>query len=548
MSRPTDVQDASPTPVDGTGRKTLRRRWIIGTILLTIASFLTWAYLPVGANITVSRETTYLLGPLNPDGTVNYLQAFADQHRQDVAPGENGAVLWVCALGPEVFHDYLRQQSLEQLGLSETDLLADAPHFILFHEYQALNPPADPDDTLDPNTFIGIPEDPSVDSPTIRGWLAANEHPLGLLAQAVDRPHFARPIVFDEGETTLRGLFPSHALHRGVEAITALVARAIYHAREGRFDDARTDLRTALRLTEREMDYGLAGWMINLGWRAVMIDAYRQTLFPAELPADQWRRILKDLRDVGPLPSADEIFELERLWALSVLTHYWRTGVDPLTGESPTKRVDLWQFRRLSLDWDELFKAVNTSYDESISLAQSATHREFQDRLGKLAASGAAGPSSSPGPLDRLTPELPAGIYEYCGRIFRATNTRRNREDIIGSLTILVPELIEHHCRYSASWRVLLATCAAKLHKAEHGTYPETIDELAVYLGGVPIDPFDGQPLRYVVDDLGPRIYSIGPNLTDDNGLSEWELWCEGVPELDDTDDDVVIHLDRPRP
>jgi hypothetical protein len=38
------------------------------------------------------------------------------------------------------------------------------------------------------------------------------------------------------------------------------------------------------------------------------------------------------------------------------------------------------------------------------------------------------------------------------------------------------------------------------------------------YLETVPVDPFDGQPLRYRTQGAGYVLYSIGPDLKDDGG------------------------------
>ena len=47
---------------------------------------------PRKVNITVGRETTYLTGPLNPDGTVNYLAALNAIYGKGVTPANNAVV------------------------------------------------------------------------------------------------------------------------------------------------------------------------------------------------------------------------------------------------------------------------------------------------------------------------------------------------------------------------------------------------------------------------------------------------------------------------
>ena len=60
----------------------------------------------------------------------------------------------------------------------------------------------------------------------------------------------------------------------------------------------------------------------------------------------------------------------------------------------------------------------------------------------------------------------------------------------------------------------------------ETGGYPETLGALAPkYFKELPIDPFSGEPLRYAREGNGKsyRLYSVGPDRTDDKG----ELWYD---------------------
>ena len=57
-----------------------------------------------------------------------------------------------------------------------------------------------------------------------------------------------------------------------------------------------------------------------------------------------------------------------------------------------------------------------------------------------------------------------------------------------------------------------------------HGAWPTSLDELD-FVGR---DPFDGEPLRYVVRDDAPTIYILGPDRVDDGGT-----WIMGPNGLD---------------
>jgi len=56
-------------------------------------------------------------------------------------------------------------------------------------------------------------------------------------------------------------------------------------------------------------------------------------------------------------------------------------------------------------------------------------------------------------------------------------------------------------------------------HDAEHGAYPERLEELAPGLGrGVPVDPFSGAPYLYESGEDGFLLYSVGRNQQDNGG------------------------------
>ncbi len=61
---------------------------------------------------------------------------------------------------------------------------------------------------------------------------------------------------------------------------------------------------------------------------------------------------------------------------------------------------------------------------------------------------------------------------------------------------------------------------AIEFYRREHGELPKTLTELVPkFLDTVPIDPMDGKPLRYVVNDDGYVLYSVGRNRIDDGGV-----------------------------
>jgi hypothetical protein len=65
----------------------------------------------------------------------------------------------------------------------------------------------------------------------------------------------------------------------------------------------------------------------------------------------------------------------------------------------------------------------------------------------------------------------------------------------------------------------LTATALEQFRGAHNNRYPASLSELTPdQLASVPLDPFDGQPMRYRSKGAGYLLYSIGPDLKDDSG------------------------------
>lgn len=66
-----------------------------------------------------------------------------------------------------------------------------------------------------------------------------------------------------------------------------------------------------------------------------------------------------------------------------------------------------------------------------------------------------------------------------------------------------------------------LTAIALELYRRRNGAYPARLDDLVPNcLPALPIDRFDGQPLRYLLTDDGPLLYSVGADRIDDGGAA----------------------------
>lgn len=74
--------------------------------------------------------------------------------------------------------------------------------------------------------------------------------------------------------------------------------------------------------------------------------------------------------------------------------------------------------------------------------------------------------------------------------------------------------------RIEAARRVVVAAIALKRFQLKHGNLPETLGELAPeFFSSVPVDPYDGKPLRYHPNADGTfLLYCVGEDGVDDGG------------------------------
>jgi hypothetical protein len=74
--------------------------------------------------------------------------------------------------------------------------------------------------------------------------------------------------------------------------------------------------------------------------------------------------------------------------------------------------------------------------------------------------------------------------------------------------------------RVEAAKQLIVTTIALKRYQLKHGNYPADLHSLVPeFVSTVPLDPVDGQPLRYRPNADGTfLLYSVGENGKDDGG------------------------------
>lgn len=136
---------------------------------------------------------------------------------------------------------------------------------------------------------------------------------------------------------------------------------------------------------------------------------------------------------------------------------------------------------------------IQAKYDEILNLAVAESHEPLWLRGKSQADADAAKLASSPWKGMRY---LPVAILM----------PSLSRAGIMGWLTVQ---------RRDAT----LTAISLELYHRGHGDWPASLDLLAPrFIPAVPVDQFDGKPLKYRIVDGRPLVYSVGADRKDDDG------------------------------
>ncbi len=145
------------------------------------------------------------------------------------------------------------------------------------------------------------------------------------------------------------------------------------------------------------------------------------------------------------------------------------------------------------------------------SLMRPVFRQGLASSLAVLAAVSDASRESTP----RMLQQLSVIESEHPGN---TTAIRR-----IWNTTSMIVQLSAHSARTIASAQALSAAATVALaierFRADHGMIPAALVNLVpVYLNAIPVDPYDGAPMRLRLDADGYTVYSVGLNAKDDGG------------------------------
>ena len=501
-------------------RQKRAKRVILLAIGLMLVAGLVCNYWPVKGHFTISRETTYITGPLNPDGTVNYVAALNERLSKGVTPENNATPLLIRAFGPALFPEWARQQYLELLRIE--DLPDKGDYFVNLDDYLAEAAPQsraaaalqdmDSDERWDMLETLCKTPWSAADHPAIAAWLKANEKPLSLIIEASKRPRYYLPRVSESPiprlVETMTPLLPY------LEHVEALTARAMLKLDGGDVDGAMVDLLAVHRLARLLAQPPLLiDKLIALAMEQTAAEGTIALANSGRLAGDQAKRMLLELNRVGPMPDViDAIDHGERFFMLECVMQLY--AGDSLDGTDSGPLASQKYFGT-AIDWDRMLRNFNRWYDRIVDALREPNARKRHETVDGL-ISELRQMNGGPATIIKLI------LGRLGGRASKAVMTDALSNIFIRLLTPIFSGLPDSRHEAVVRYDLIHITFALAAFKAEKDQYPAELAALVpAYIKAIPQDSFTNKPLIYKRIGEGYLLYSLGPNMKDDGGVED---------------------------
>jgi hypothetical protein len=487
----------------------------------------------------IGSDTTFVLGPVSDDGTIDYAAAINQRMRAEIKPEENAAVWIIRALGPNVPEYKYEPNLFQELGMQRPPVHGD----YLQPEY----PKPDVDvRNLDKQqqaelveTQIGQyidsmerPWKPS-EFPEIAEWIESNTSPLDVIHSATLCKRFFKPILLEEepGENgiftppLIADILPLNPLNHSIARM--LCSRAMLHLGNGDHKRAWQDLIACRRLA-RLISQGpcLIDVLVGYAIEQTVNDATVAFMIHAKASPAEWKSYLSEMKSLPPLAKTSEKVNLmERcstLDAIQTMAIGENEAVALLEIEPDLGKLGriVETFGLQSIDWTGALRVANQWYNRLVIAMKLPSYSERASAFAKIETE-----------LETMTLTItdPTKLVKIQEELQQEKQGKKTVDGGVVSrtlgeivVTLMLPavssaSLSEDRIRQQTA-QINIALGLAGYHAAK-GTYPEHLSDLKpAYLKQIPPDIFTGTPLLYQRTDEGYLLYSVGPNRKDDAG------------------------------
>lgn len=494
---------------------------------------------------TVSRETTYFLGPLDEDGFVDYVAALnraAPDH--GIANEDNAYVGLLEQIDTSDWNAEYRTKHYAALGLPLPEQPPESTFD--FDGYAERHGLAEDEDTAQDerpieDRYRGPPvilsevqaqrelalEGPwqTTDAPHVAAWLDELEDQLAGISNAVRREGYYCPLVKTQPCDTLLDIVLPH-LGKSRSIARALQARAFHRLGQDEINRAIEDIASMERLGRLiTRERFLISHLVAISIESLAQQSVKVVLRRPDVTADQIAR-LRSLRQ--QLPERDPLVnkvDMERAISLETLTRIARNAsaeaLDPVNG------INLDAMARVGMEPQEWFhlerglRRVNDTFDRLTDMPERYAEIEPWSESIEASLTEAQVNASGLVALAHLHKQADPGELK---EQLRNTVTDAVTNVILSTLTPAMAGAVKTDRHLKAFFELVDLGLALRAYNFDHGRYPDALDALVPdYVEAVPADFATGEPMHYQRKGDGFLLYSVGRDGEDDGGRHDMQ-------------------------
>ena len=479
--------------------------------------------------LEIGPDTTVIDGPMNPDGTINYLAYLNEKLSEGVTPENNFAVDVAMTMGEDTWvSEGFRVNVFKALGV---ELPAVDSTFVKYQTFLGISPEDRETDRRWEQSFDNAKEPWTTEEyPELKRWLDEQGAVLDRIASSTTRKDsYYFPIVFDDDEphaicdALLPWLGQLRIIARG------LGTRAQWHIAAGDLEAAWSDILAMRRMANLSMQEPyIISWLVGVSIHSMAITVMEDLVSSDRLTTGFARQAIADSRDTSMMPGVTVSLDMMgRLGPVDLLQFSMKHRGETFELAEQTYTY----LQNEEFDPNFALREIN----RRINLLVVAT--EQKDQIKRIQALEEL--DEQFGEVFFQTMDMVKGKIEMSAAL-RAEIEQSNVITVIGTHMFVgqVSERPAQMMTIEVSTRMrldlqLVAFAVAGYH-ATKGEYPPDLNALVpLYLDSLPTDFATGELPVYRVEEGKAIIYSLGTNLKDDGGMD------------DNEDGDIVFRIER---
>jgi hypothetical protein len=474
--------------------------------------------------VTISKETTYINGPLRKDGYVDYVSALNLRYGKDVTPENNFAVPFWKVVGPSAISKSNREAYFKLLGIAAppepTDGFTEIEEYArkLWKKTHDAEPPERVLAAVRAQFDVATQRPWSRrECPVVAAWITVSGTYFAQVADASLRPRRFDPLVPNASGALFTAELPfGMQLNRVARGIWA---RARLRVGEGETAQAWQDALVLRRLARLAAQGPTAlESLIGTAIEGMALEVDQDLFRKGQLSAAQAMRMRDELSKLAPAPALAEKFDnCERFMALDTICFVARAekfSDEEIAHSPPVLKNIMGALNHASTPLtvayrDPALRQANSWLDRMSKILHEPVSYERRNEVKRIVKAI----------HDEADDNSEWRKQAQAGQASRLPSLDRGASVIVMMLLPAIGPIAEAEDRTTMQAELTKLGFALAAYRADRGSYPAQLKELSPkYTAAVPKDLFNGEELHYRQDGDGYSLYSVGANGLDDGG------------------------------